>query len=142
MNPEYRHGSEKDLAERLLDTYMRVVSLDELSVWGSERMMLGQLLYLRQPGTCSLPFIKSLKLDVARTSLKHLNHLQLIVQKRMAKSETFSDLRLATVRLVRRQNNLKMAERLLSEQIKCLSARIGLNNEFELENNHEYSKFN
>ena len=95
--------------------------------------MLAQLLHLRHysGGSSSLPFIKSLKLDSARTSLKHINHLQLVVQRRMAKSEVLSDLRLAAVRLARRQDNLRLARRKLSEQVRWLEGGMGVEDEWE-----------
>jgi len=124
-NSSHDKDTNKDLAERLLDANLRVLCLDEQSVWGSERAMLGQLLHVRQPDA-SLPFIKSLKLDASSTSLKHLTHLMLIVQRRLSKSDAFSDLRLATARLARKQDNLRLAERLLSGQVRALRTRAGL----------------
>lgn len=81
-----------------------------------------------------MPFIKSLKFDANKHSAKHLNNLKLIIHaKQTNESDSFSDHRIAAAQLARKQQNVSLASRLMTEQIDCLYSKLLSN----FENPHE-----
>ena len=72
--------------------------------------------------------MKSLKLDLNKHSVKCINHLRLISQLNMPESDLLiDDFRLASARLARKQLNLKLATRLITDQIQSIYSKADIN---------------
>ncbi len=115
-----------DVRNKLSNSILRILDIDEMSVWNNERLVFSFLsqLCINQ---VDLPYLKSsFKLDASKINSKYLNHIEMILK---SQAKNHNEFRLEIIRVARKQSNFNLASNILISEMNYLSKSTNINND-------------